>query len=273
MRRLRRWLDNETIEVPTLSGPLLQQALVGWCGTRRYGALETSMRWNPYGLVRLAVLYRGRAIPLVGGVLAHGSATGAYAVSQEWLDRAAALRPRACPGVFLADRGLADPQLLGHLSRLGWHLRMRSKSTFWGYRPGRAPFQAGRIGWAPGHARLWPRVWLTGTYLGPVPLAVARPLGSDEYGAVISEELTEVETVQEYGLRFDIKENFLDDKSHGFQLASSLRRSAKALERLCCVLAMTTLSLGSVGTEVVKRGKRRWVDPHWFRGSSYVKIG
>ncbi len=121
MRRLRRWLDNETIEVPTLSGPLLQQALVGWCGTRRYGALETSMRWNPYGLVRLAVLYRGRAIPLVGGVLAHGSATGAYAVSQEWLDRAAALRPRACPGVFLADRGLADPQLLGHLPRLGWH--------------------------------------------------------------------------------------------------------------------------------------------------------
>jgi hypothetical protein len=56
-------------------------------------------------------------------------------------------------------------------------------------------------------------------------------------------------------------------------LESSLMRSATALERLCFVLAMPTLSLVSVGTDVVKRGKRRFVDAHWCRGSSYVKIG
>ena len=50
-------------------------------------------------------------------------------------------------------------------------------------------------------------------------------------------------------------------------------RSAKALERLCFVLAITTLYLVSVGTLVVKKGKRRLVDPHWFRGASYLKIG
>ena len=79
--------------------------------------------------------------------------------------------------------------------------------------------------------------------------------------------------MEEYGLRFDIEENFLDDKSNGFQLEASLIRSAEALERLCCVLAMTTLYLVAVGTSVVKQGKRRLVDPHWFRGSSYLKIG
>jgi hypothetical protein len=36
---------------------------------------------------------------------------------------------------------------------------------------------------------------------------------------------------------------------------------------------MTTLYLVAQGTEVVKQGKRRWVDPHWFRGQSYLKIG
>jgi hypothetical protein len=36
---------------------------------------------------------------------------------------------------------------------------------------------------------------------------------------------------------------------------------------------MTTLYLVAQGTEVVKQGKRRWVDPHWFRGQSYMKIG
>jgi hypothetical protein len=82
-----------------------------------------------------------------------------------------------------------------------------------------------------------------------------------------------VATLDEYGLRFDIEENFLDDKSNGFQLESSLIRSADALTRLGLVLAITTLYLVAQGTEVVKQGKRRWVDAHWFRGHSYFKIG
>lgn len=39
------------------------------------------------------------------------------------------------------------------------------------------------------------------------------------------------------------------------------------------MLALTTLYLVCQGTEVVKQGLRRWVDPHWFRGQSYLKIG
>ena len=65
----------------------------------------------------------------------------------------------------------------------------------------------------------------------------------------------------------------MDDKSNGCQLASSRIRSAQALTRLCFVLAGTTLYLVAQGTEVVKQGKRRWVDPHWFRGQSSWKIG
>src|SRR4029434_8361943 len=60
-----------------------------------------------------------------------------------------------------------------------------------------------------------------------------------------SDEPTGVATLQEDGWRFDSEENFLDDKSHGFQLASSLIRSAQALERWCGVWARTTLSLRS----------------------------
>jgi len=90
---------------------------------------------------------------------------------------------------------------------------------------------------------------------------------------VISDEAADLKTFEEYGLRFDIAENFLDDTSNGLQLESSLIRSAEALERLCLVRAVTTLYLVSLGTFVVKHGKRRLVDPHWFRGLSYLKIG
>jgi hypothetical protein len=74
-------------------------------------------------------------------------------------------------------------------------------------------------------------------------------------------------------LRCDIEENFVDDHSNGFQLASSLMRSADALERLGGVLAITTLYLVAQGTAVVAPGTRRWVDAPWFRGQSSLNIG
>ncbi|NJK41416.1 MAG: transposase [Acaryochloridaceae cyanobacterium SU_2_1] len=36
---------------------------------------------------------------------------------------------------------------------------------------------------------------------------------------------------------------------------------------------MTMLFLLLQGTQVVASGKRRWVDPHWRRGMSYLKLG
>lgn len=273
VRRLRRWLDNDKIEVHALYGPLMQQALVGWVDKTLYVALDTSMLWDTYCLVRLSVIYRGRAVPLVWMVIEHGSAAVAYEVYKALLDRAATLMPFACRVVFLADRGFADTQLMRHLTQMGWHFRIRIKANFWIDHRGQRRFQVRDISLAPSHARFWHHVRVTGQHFGPVHLAVARPVGSNDYWYVISDEPTEVKTLQEYGLRFDIEENFLDDKSNGFQLESSLLRSAKALERLCLVLAMTTLYLVSQGTAVVQRGKRRLVDPHWSRGTSYLKIG
>ena len=65
MRRLRRWLDNDKSEVHTLYGPLLQQALGGWGGKQLSVALDTSMLWDTYCIVRWSVIYRGRAVPVV----------------------------------------------------------------------------------------------------------------------------------------------------------------------------------------------------------------
>jgi hypothetical protein len=273
VRRFSRWLANNRITVEPLYGPLIAKAVVGWVDKRMYVALDTSMLWNTYCLIRLSVIYRGRAVPLVWRVIEHGSAAVSFETYQDLLNESKRRLPFACKVVFLADRGFADTQLMGHLRGLGWHFRIRIKSTVWIYPSHLAPFQVGEIALQPGHMSCWQEVSLTDKHFGPVHLAVARPLGSDEYWYVVSDEAAELKTLEEYGLRFDIEENFLDDKSNGFQLESSLIRSAKALERLCLVLAMTTLYLVSVGTSVVKKGHRRLVDPHWFRGSSYLKIG
>jgi hypothetical protein len=273
VRRFRRWLNNDKLDVLALYGPLMTQALAEWGEQALYVALDTSMLWDTYCLIRLSVIYRGRAVPLVWCVLQHGSAQVAFGAYRDLLERAALLLPRSCKVVFLADRGFADTELMAHLQRLGWHWRIRIKSSFWLYRPGRRRCKVERLAVARGHASFWHRVCITEKRYGPVYLAVARAWQGQDVWYVLSDELTESKTFEEYGLRFDIEENFLDDKSNGFQLESSLIRSAQALTRLCLVLAMTTLYLVAQGTEVVKQGKRRWVDPHWFRGQSYMKIG
>jgi len=100
--------------------------------------------------------------------------------------------------------------------------------------------------------------------------ALGYSLDGKEKWIVSSDEPVSLETFNEYGKRFDIEENFLDDKSNGFQLEDSKLRSAAEVERLCMVLAVATLYLVSQGVEVVRKAKRRYVAPHWFRGSSYL---
>ena len=43
-RRFRRWLDNDKSDVLSLSGPCMQQALVGWDAQALSVALDTSIR-------------------------------------------------------------------------------------------------------------------------------------------------------------------------------------------------------------------------------------
>jgi hypothetical protein len=272
VRRFRRWLDNQNIEVLHLYGPLIRQAISEWGENTLYLALDTSMLWDAFCVIRISVIYRGRAIPLVWKVIEHPSSTVSFDVYKDLLDCAARLLPLGCRVVFLADRGFADTKLMGRLTKIGWHWRIRIKSSFLIFRRGRC-VKVGRISVATGQAHFWHDVFVTGNLYGPVHFAIGRSLNSNECWVVLSDEPTSFDTFDEYGLRFDIEENFLDDKSNGFQLESSQIRSAEALERLCFVLAVATLWLVSQGTEIVRQGRRRWVDPHWFRGSSYLKIG
>ena len=272
-RRFARGLQNPRIEVQALYAPLIQQALAEWGNHTRYLALDTTMLWNRYCIVRIAILYRGRAVPLVWQVLEHGSSSVADEEYAALLGAIPPLLPLGVKVVFLADRGFADTALLAHLRRLRWHFRLRIKASFGVARPGHPLCKVEAFTLAPGRALFLQHVAITASHFGPVSLALARHASNGECGYGVSDESTSVQTLVEYGWRFAIEENFLDDKSNGFQLESSLVRDADALSRLCLVLAVTTLYLVAQGTQVVSTNNRRWVDPHWLRGNSYLRIG
>lgn len=274
-RQFQRWLHNDRIRPMLIYQPLIAAALSNWRQRTVYLALDTSQLWHRFVIVRLALVYRGRAIP-VGWIICTGkSATVHVATYQRMLAQAAAVIPANSRVILLADRAFMDVKLMRLVGQLGWHFRIRVKASTWVYRATKGRRKVRALMPPPGGVRFFGPVWLTAHRFGPVHLALAymeTETGYEQW-AIISDEPVSLDTFDEYGLRFDIEENFLDDKSAGFQLESSQIRDAMALSRLGLVMATATLYLVSTGTAVVATGKRRLVDTHWQRGLSYFQIG
>lgn len=275
-RYFQRWLDNPHVRVQPLYEPLVRAALRHWETVGRiYLALDTSvLKGGPFVLIRVSLIYRGRAIPLAWRVIRHASATVGYAAYQSVLDAARSILPAGLEVVLLADRGFVHRQLFCWLRCHHWHYRIRLTDDTLVHLPNHRLLPVGALLPPKGAAHFYHRVWILGHRIGPVHLALAQldePNQDPWY--IVSDEPTDLATFDDFGLRFDIEENFLDDKSNGFQVEASRQRSEAALERLFLVLAVATLHCTSVGVGVVRRKLRRWVDTHWDRGMSYLKIG
>jgi hypothetical protein len=275
-RRLARWLDNERIRVEVVYEPLIRMMCLVFCGEGIYLALDSSVLWEKYALVRLAVIYCGRAIPLSWVVVSSQSATVAFEKYKVILERAARILPKTCRVTLLADRGFGDRKLFKKALSLGWGFRIRLKSSVWVGHPRRPSVKVGDLMPVKGEALFLHNVWLSEYWFGPVHLALANiktENGFEEW-AIVSDDPTSLKTFDEYGLRFDVEESFLDDKSAGFQLESSEIRDDQALNRLILILAVSTLYLVSCGVQVAQTdSQRRKVDGHWHRGLSYLQIG
>jgi hypothetical protein len=274
-RRFSRWIHNCRIHPTHVYSPLIQAALSEWKDAVLCLSFDTTMLWDTFCVIRLSVVYRGRAIPIIWRVLEHGSSSVKFIVYQDLLAKASRLLPVGAKVVFLADRGFVDHQLLRYMkTSLGWHYRIRVRSNAWVYRAGKGWQQLNQFHLDAGQALMFQHVKLHKCHsVDGVHLALARENQGGNLWLVVSSEPTTLQTFHEYGLRFDIEESFLDDKSNGFEWEHSGLRCAPGLSRLCLVIAIATLFLTLQGTAVVEAKQRRWVDPHWFRGMSYFKIG
>lgn len=275
-RRFQRWVDNIHLSIQALYAPLLQAALREWEPNGRvFVAFDVSViKGTPFVLVRLSLIYRGRAIPLTWRVITHASATVGYTDYQPVLNQALTCLPAGLVIVFLADRGFVHEELFKWLRLHHWHYRIRLTGDTLVHLSNRQIVSVGSLVPPKEAAHFYHNVHLLGVAFGPCHLALARlDEPNQDTWFIVSDEFTDLTTFDEYGLRFDIEENFLDDKSNGFQVEASRLDTPEALERLFLILAVATLHFTSVGVGVVRRKLRRWIDTHWDRGMSYLKIG
>jgi hypothetical protein len=274
-RQFSRWLHNDKVKVNEIYRELATLAWVDWSGEAIELALDTTVLWAKYAVVRVAVVYRGRALPLAWVVVEQKSASVALRHYEAMLCEAACLLPANCSVTLLADRGFNDIDLLCLALELKWHFVIRLKGSLWVYRAGKRRCKVLQLLPPKGEVHLHHTVRLTERRFGPVHLALGHmrtPNGYEQW-ALVSDLPTALATFDTYALRFDIEESFLDDKSGGFQLEASKLDDADALSRLLLILATATLYLVSTGTAIVAMGRRYLVDTHWHRGLSYFKIG
>lgn len=134
-RRFSRWFHNSRIDIAMIYDPLIKNALKLWEESTLYIALDTSMLWNRFCQIRLCVIYRGRAIPLVWQTIEHGSISVKLSRYKDLLSRAKTLLPEGTKVVFLADRGFIDIKLMQFASeKLHWNWRIRYKVKINTYR-------------------------------------------------------------------------------------------------------------------------------------------
>jgi hypothetical protein len=116
---------------------------------------------------------------------------------------------------------------------------------------------------------------MLGTAVGPVHLALACLLDQpDDPWFVASDEPTDARTDATSTVCASILKAVSVTKNRAAISSTSVNsRRPKRLSRLILILAMTTLHLTSLGVGVVGAEKRRFVDPHWERRMSYLKLG
>jgi Transposase DDE domain len=274
VRRFSRWLHHSAIVPAHWYRPVIQAALSGWPVDQRLSLALDTTALTPFVLIRACLVYRGRAIPLAWPVMRHRSTQVSFEAYQPVLDQVCAILPAGDRITLLADRGFVHERLLHYLYQHHWHFRLRLPANTLVHL-GDQPVSAVRDLCPPaGESRFFQEAAVLGTAVGPVSLALTRLLEQpDDPWFIVSDEQASARTLDEYGLRFDIEETFRDEKSGGYQLQTSRLATPDALERLLLILALTTLYLTSLGTEVVQADKWRWVDPHWGRGLSYFQLG
>ena len=116
VRRFSRWINNKRIKTHELYGPIIREALAEWGENTIYLALDTSRLWGKLCHIRISVIYRGRAVPLIWKTIVHDSSTVAFETYRDLLEKASKMLPLKSTVVFLADRGFADTSLMEYLS-------------------------------------------------------------------------------------------------------------------------------------------------------------
>jgi hypothetical protein len=277
LRRFHRWLSNSRVNVAAYYRPFIQLALSGWSGVRIVLAIDGTSVRDDCVLCRVALIYRGRAIPLVWKAIDSRSHSIAFDRYVELLRQAADLLPADCDITLLGDRGFGHRKLMKWCRLAGWDFVLRVKSDSWIVLPDGSRKQLRSF--RPSRQSLLhvenARLLESGNKpIDPLDICIIRaPEPAEEYWYLATSRPGGYAIVADYRLRAGIEAGFKDDKSGGWNWEASPLTQPTQVDRLCLIMAVATLYTVTEGAFLVDSGRREELDPHDSRGLSYFKLG
>jgi len=303
-RRLRRFLSNDAVAPRAWYRPvaqsLLQAAAQG--GTIRL-LIDTVHLTGDRRLLVAAVAFRRRALPVLWRVDATSGVTG-QDLQRAFVQALQPLVPEEADVVVIGDGEFHCVALLKAVQAANWTYCVRLHAdTYVRSVPGASapgaeidarpetsgPETSGPETWTHcrdldpevGERRVVAPVHVTKEHaFGPARLVFYWARGEERPWRLVTNARTGDEPVlsarqilQHYQRRMWIEELFGDCQGGRFQLQRTRLRAPERIARLMLILSLVYVWLVAVGSAVVKRGDRRYVDRTDRRDRSYLAIG
>ena len=277
VNRLRRFLDNRAVLVRVWYEPHARHLLQTCAGRELRLIIDCSKVGFHHRILTVSLAYKKRALPLVWSVHRGRKGHVSYTQQLELLEYLSSLLPTDARVILLGDAGFESVHLFTWLKEKQWHFVLRHPGKNQVRWSGQAWIKLGHIPIAEGQTRIIGWVHLTEKHdAGPFWLTLHWAPGEDEPWFLIADEPPTSHKRQHiayYRIRMWTEEMYGDMKGHGFDLEATHLDDVDRISRVVLAVCIAFVWLITLGSRIVKKGLRHFVDVKSRRDKSYFRIG
>ena len=276
VNRLRRFLDNPAVVVRVWYEPIVVHLLQAFAGQVFRLIIDCSKVGFHHRILTVSLAYKKRALPLVWSVHRGRKGHVGYTKQLELLEYIVGLLPQNAQVTLLGDAGFESVHLLNWMKRHDWHFVLRHPGKNQVRWEGQDWIKLGNISIDEGQTHSVGWVQLTEKHdAGPFWLTIHWAPGEDEPWFLIADDQpkSSKEHIASYRIRMWTEEMYGDMKGHGFDLEATHLDDADRISRLVLAVCIAFVWFITLGSRVVKKGLRHFVDVKSRRDKSYFRIG
>lgn len=274
VNRLWRFLNNPGLKVRRWYEPIVIELVQGLAGQPIRLVIDCTKVGFNYRLMTIGLAYKRRTLPLVWSV--HRGRKGHTPVVKQLklFKYVAQLLPKGAEIWVLGDTGFQSVRLLGWLRQQGWHFVIRQQGKNKVCWPGQEWVKINQLALQPGQTRYIGWVRLTQKHqAGWFWLILHWEKGQDEPWYLVSDQAGRRKLIRLYQTRMWIEEMYGDLKGHGFDLEATHLDNPDRISRLFLAVCITFVWFITLGSWLVKRGFRHFIDHKSRRDKSYFRLG
>lgn len=273
--RLWRFLNNPLLAVWPWYRPVVVEILSRVPARPLYLIVDSTKVGFDYRLVTIGLTFKKRTLPLIWHVRRGRKGHTTVAEQVEMFKQLYPLMPTDSEIWVIADTEFQGVELLSWLRRQGWHFVIRQQGKNKVAWAGQTGIKINALDLQEGQTQMIGWVRLTTKHdVGWFWLMLHWKNGEEEPWYLVCDRCLDPQALLRiYRKRMWVEEMYGDMKGHGFNLETTHLKNAQRIARLFLAVSIVFVWLISLGSWVVKRGYRHFVDHRSRRDKSYFRIG